>query len=67
MHSQMVVTIAPTPATRGNHKKRAAPKCSPFRKYVAALPLRELEAAAGLGLAVFLPLDDAAVAGQEAG
>src|SRR5580704_4911732 len=29
------------------------------------LPLRELEAAAGLGLAVFLALDDAAVAGEE--
>src|SRR3546814_12664713 len=31
------------------------------------LTLRELEAAAGLGLAVFLTLDGAAVAGQEAG
>src|SRR4051812_48335176 len=32
-----------------------------------ALALRELEAAAGLGAAVFLALDDAAVAGEEAG
>jgi hypothetical protein len=31
-----------------------------------ALPLRELERAAGLGLAVLLALDHAAIAGEEA-
>ena len=37
------------------------------RKSVRGLALRELEALAGLGAAVLLALDDAAVAGQEAG
>src|SRR3546814_11411976 len=35
--------------------------------YTTLFRSRELEAAAGLGLAVFLALDDAAVAGEEAG
>src|SRR5438128_8982927 len=35
------------------------------RRRYARLPLAELEAAAGLGAAVLLALDDAAVAGQE--
>src|SRR3990167_2688633 len=43
-----------------------APKRPLPNAYEPRLALRELEAAAGLGLAVLLTLDDAAVAGQEA-
>src|SRR5690606_15913074 len=50
-------------------KKRAAPRGTalPFVRCAEALALRELEAAAGLGAAVLLTLDHAAVAGEEAG
>src|SRR5690242_7229775 len=46
---------------------RVKPRTGPGgARYRGFLPLRELEAAARLGLAVFLALDDAAVPGQKA-
>src|SRR3954463_11767569 len=49
-------------------KRKGGPDRSepPFASRIRKLALRELEAAAGLGAAVLLALDDARVAGQEA-
>src|SRR3546814_676788 len=47
--------------------RRRTALCCPTRRRKKPLTLRELESAAGLRLAVFLALDRAAVAGQEAG
>ena len=56
-------------ATLQPKTKKGGPEESgpPQENIRSALALRELEAAAGLGAAVLLALDDARIAGQEAG
>src|SRR6185503_2801833 len=49
---------------KGSSVSRSA--LSETRVFARGLALRELEAASGLGLAVLLPLHDAAVAGEQA-
>src|SRR6185437_9506571 len=56
-------------STNGNPQKERAPRRTPLIENTpmpAGSALRELEATSGLGLAVFLALDDAAIARQEA-
>src|SRR3546814_14122985 len=63
-HPKAALSAGVAQRKRAAHCRTALPFSTRRWKTLA---LRELEAAAGLGLAVFLTLDGAAVAGQEAG